>query len=177
MIKKHYQPLISCEIDTPLGVMLAITDEHALHFLQFMDYPHFARDLEKLQARTESTINLGKNTAINAIKAELQSYFAGTLQCFSTTLHLYGSTFQKLVWSTLLDIPYGKTWSYLEQATAIGKPSAYRAVASANAANQIAIVIPCHRIINHNGQLGGYAGGISRKQWLIDQERQRSHDL
>ena len=68
-------------------------------------------------------------------------------------------------------IPYGQTRSYMGQAEAIGKATAYRAVANANGANQLAIVIPCHRIINSNGDLGGYGGGITRKQWLIEHEK------
>lgn len=85
-----------------------------------------------------------------------------------------GSPFQKLVWEELISIPYGQTRTYAEQAAAIGKYKAYRAVANANGANQIAIVIPCHRIINSNGDIGGYGGGITRKQWLINHEKQRS---
>ena len=81
------------------------------------------------------------------------------------------SSFQKKVWSVLQNIPLGRTRSYLNIAQSIKKPTAYRAVANANGANQFAIIIPCHRVINANGALGGYAGGISRKQWLIDHEK------
>jgi O-6-methylguanine DNA methyltransferase len=73
-----------------------------------------------------------------------------------------------------MHIPYAQTRSYLEQAVAIGKQTAYRAVANANGANQIAIVIPCHRIINNNGDLGGYGGGLIRKKWLIEHEKRSS---
>ncbi len=82
-----------------------------------------------------------------------------------------GSPFQIKVWQELLRIPYGQTRSYTKQAETIGQPTAFRAVASANGANQIAIVIPCHRIINLDGNLGGYGGGIVRKKWLIEHEQ------
>jgi O-6-methylguanine DNA methyltransferase len=83
---------------------------------------------------------------------------------------MHGSPFQKLVWNELLNIPYGETRSYLEEANAIGKPTSYRAVANANGANKLAIIIPCHRIINNNGEIGGYGGGIARKKWLLEHE-------
>ena len=79
---------------------------------------------------------------------------------------------KKMAWQELMNIPYGETKSYLAQAEAIGKSTSYRAVANANGANQLAIIIPCHRIINSNGDLGGYGGGIIRKQWLINMEKQ-----
>ncbi len=82
-----------------------------------------------------------------------------------------GSPFQKQVWKALQQIPHGQTCSYADLAAAIGKPTACRAVANANGANQLAIVIPCHRVINSDGKLGGYGGGVSKKQWLIDHEK------
>jgi AraC family transcriptional regulator of adaptative response/methylated-DNA-[protein]-cysteine methyltransferase len=84
---------------------------------------------------------------------------------------MIGSDFQKSAWQALIQVPYGQTRSYLEQASIIGKPKAFRAVANANGANQIAIVVPCHRIINTGGELGGYGGGLQRKSWLINHEK------
>ena len=84
---------------------------------------------------------------------------------------LLGTDFQKLAWHALTTIPYGHTKSYVEQAHAIAKPSACRAVGTANGANQLAIIIPCHRIITSTGKLGGYAGGLTRKKWLLAHER------
>jgi AraC family transcriptional regulator of adaptative response/methylated-DNA-[protein]-cysteine methyltransferase len=97
-------------------------------------------------------------------------YFSGVNHEFITPLALLGSPFQVQVWEELIRIPKGETRSYAQLASAIGRPSAYRAVARANGANQIAIVIPCHRVINSSGELGGYGGGIKRKQWLLDHE-------
>jgi AraC family transcriptional regulator, regulatory protein of adaptative response / methylated-DNA-[protein]-cysteine methyltransferase len=140
-------------IDTPLGPMIAIADEKVLYLLEFIDGRGIEREIEKLQ-----------------IEAELKSYFNHSLKQFKTPIQLLGSPFQKLVWSELMHIPYGQTKSYADQAITIGQTTAYRAVANANGANQIAIVIPCHRIINKNGNLGGYGGGIHRKKWLIAHE-------
>lgn len=76
-----------------------------------------------------------------------------------------------MAWQALTLIPYGETRSYAQQAQSLGKPTAYRAVANANGANSLSIIIPCHRIINSSGNLGGYGGGIARKQWLLEHER------
>ena len=82
-----------------------------------------------------------------------------------------GTPFQHTVWHALQTIPSGETRSYADIAKAIGQPSAYRAVARANGANQLALIVPCHRVINHNGGLGGYGGGLPRKGWLLEHER------
>lgn len=160
MMIKEKIILQSAWIETPLGTMMALADEKALFVLEFAD---------RIEEHPE--ITPGNSDPLRSIEAELNSYFNGTLKEFKTPLHISGTPFQKLVWAELLKIPYGETRSYLEQATAIGKKSAFRAVANANGANKIAIVIPCHRIINNNGALGGYGGGLARKQWLLDHEK------
>lgn len=159
-------------LDTPLGSMLAIADENSLFLLEFVDRRGLEREVERLRIKTKAAIIPGVTEPINSIKMELESYFGGSLTIFKTPLNLMGTPFQKVVWSELCQIPYGDTRSYAEQARAIEKKTAYRAVANANGANQLAIVIPCHRIINSNGELGGYGGGIARKKWLIDHEQQ-----
>lgn len=158
-------------LDTKLGPMLAIADEYELYLLEFVERRGLEREIEKLRLKTKAAIVPGITKPITSIKAELKAYFAGSLREFKTPLHLLGSPFQKQVWQELLRIPYGETRSYLAQASAIGKKTACRAVANANGANQLAIVIPCHRIINSNGQIGGYGGGVARKQWLLDLEQ------
>lgn len=171
---KHHSPLKASCIDSPLGPMLAVSDEKALYLLEFFERRGLEREIERLRIKMKSAITPGQTDPIASIEAELKSYFEGTLKEFNTSLHITGSPFQKLVWSELMRIPYGQTRSYLDQAKAIGKETACRAVANANGRNQIAIVIPCHRIINSNGNLGGYGGGITRKQWLIDHENKKS---
>lgn len=158
-------------LDSPLGPMLAIADDKALYLLEFVERRGLEWEIERLRLRTKSAIISGNTDPIISIKAELKLYFNRTLQTFTTPIHLMGSPFQNLVWDELVRIPYGQTRSYADQALAIGKPSAYRAVANANGANQLAVIIPCHRIINANGELGGYGGGIARKKWLINHEK------
>jgi methylated-DNA-[protein]-cysteine S-methyltransferase len=105
---------------------------------------------------------------------QLEQYFAGTRTRFELPLALEGTPFQRRVWDALLEIPYGATCSYAELARRIGSPAAVRAAGSANGANPIAIVVPCHRVIASGGGLGGYGGGLDRKQFLLALERQAS---
>jgi AraC family transcriptional regulator, regulatory protein of adaptative response / methylated-DNA-[protein]-cysteine methyltransferase len=163
--------LKSSWLTTPLGPMLAIADEHALYLLEFAERRNLERELKQLPIKTGTTIIPGRTQPIDSIEQELTLYFAGSLKEFKTPVHLLGSPFQQSVWNTLITIPYGHTASYAQEATAMGKPSAHRAVANANGANQLAIIIPCHRIVQSNGKLGGYGGGIARKQWLLDHEK------
>lgn len=158
-------------LDTKLGPMIAISDETGLYLLEFVDRRGLEREIERLRIKTKAAILPGITHPIKSIIIELEAYFNGTLKEFKTPRHLLGSPFQRLVWDELMRIPYGTTRSYRSQANAIGKNNAYRAAANANGANQLAIIIPCHRIINSNGDLGGYGGGIMRKKWLIEHEK------
>lgn len=157
-------------LDTKLGPMIAIADENGLYLLEFVDRRGLEREVERLRLRTKAAIIPGATDPIKSITLELESYFEGKLTRFKTPLNLLGSPFQRLIWDELMRIPYGQTRSYMAQSKAIGKATAYRAVANANGANQLAIIIPCHRIINSNGDLGGYGGGITRKKWLLEHE-------
>jgi len=168
---KHYGVLKCACLDTKLGPMIAISDENALYLLEFASRRGLEREIERLRIRTKSTIIPETTDPIRSIEAELKAYFDGSLREFKTPIHMLGSPFQQLAWKELMRIPYGTTRSYLEEAIAIGKPKAFRAVANANGANQLAIIIPCHRIINNDGRLGGYGGGIAHKKWLIDHEK------
>lgn len=165
---EFYQSLI----ETPLGPMVVIADKNGLYLLEFVDWHGLEHTIKNLCLKTEAMIITGSADPILSIGDELSSYFGGSLQEFKTPLRPIGTPFQKLAWSGLMRVPYGQTRSYRDQATSIGKPTATRAVANANGANPIAIVIPCHRIINSNGDLGGYGGGIARKKWLINHEKQ-----
>ncbi len=102
---------------------------------------------------------------------QLYEYFVGDRKEFSLKLQLEGTSFQKKVWNQLLKIPFGKTMSYKDIARAIRNDRAVRAVGGANGRNHIAIIIPCHRVIAHDGTLGGYGGGLWRKEWLLEHER------
>lgn len=158
-------------LDTPLGPMISIADEEALYLLEFVDRRGLEREIEQLRKKTKGAVIPGRTQPIDSIKGELARYFEGKLPEFNTPLCLLGSSFQKGVWEELKKIPAGETRSYAQLARTIGKPSACRAVAQANGANCIAIAIPCHRVINTNGELGGYGGGRRRKQWLLQHEK------
>lgn len=154
-------------IDTPLGPMLAVADEEALYLLEFVDRRGLEKEMERLRKKSKLPLIPGQNKIITSIEQELRAYFAGKLKEFKTPLFLLGTPFQKRVWEELQKIPYGETRSYADIARSIGHPTAFRAVARANGTNQICIVIPCHRVINSSGELGGYGGGIARKKRLL----------
>ena len=101
---------------------------------------------------------------------QLRAFFEGQLTMFDLPLRLAGTPFQRRVWDTLLGIEYGKTISYKELAERVGSTSGFRAVGAANGQNPVSIVVPCHRVIAHDGKLGGYGGGVHRKRWLLDHE-------
>lgn len=158
-------------LDTPLGPMMAVADEEALHLLEFVDRRGLEREIERLRQSTRKAIVPGMTDPIRSIEGELKAYFDGSLTNFHTPLFQGGTSFQRSVWEKLMAIPCGETISYQSLAISLGKPNAYRAVAQANGANQLAIIIPCHRVINASGELGGYGGGLSRKSWLLMHEQ------
>ncbi|MFY7697704.1 MAG: methylated-DNA--[protein]-cysteine S-methyltransferase [Legionella sp.] len=157
-------------INTPVGPMLAIADHEAIFLLEFLTKKLLRKELQRLKKRGFVFIR-GLSQPLLTIRAELASYFDGHLTRFETPYYVYGSSFQQEAWIALTDISYGETCTYTEQANKIGKPQAVRAVANANAANQLSIIIPCHRVIASNGTLGGYSGGIAIKQWLLNHEK------
>lgn len=113
----------------------------------------------------------GPNPVLRQTADQLDEYFAGTRQMFDLPLDLRGTEFQQAVWSALADIPFAETSTYSKQAAAVGRPTAMRAVGSANGRNPLSIVLPCHRIVAANGGLAGFAGGLDTKRWLLEHER------
>ncbi len=158
-------------IDTKLGPMIAIADEDGLYLLEFVDRRGLEIEVKILRKKLNAAIIPGETKIIKSIEIEIANYFNGRNFIFNTPIHLIGSPFQKKVWKALLKIPPGETRSYLDIAKSINAPTASRGVGRANGSNQLAIIIPCHRVINANGDLGGYGGGIVRKQWLLEHER------
>lgn len=158
-------------LDTPLGPMLAIGDDKALYLLEFLDRKGLERKVERLRKKIQSAIIPGHTPPIISIENELKKYFEGKLIEFTTPLFFLGSPFQQRVWDELQKIPFGETRSYSEIATAINQPSAFRAVANANGANPCTLIVPCHRVINTSGALGGYSAGLTRKKWLLNHEK------
>lgn len=158
-------------IDTPLGGMIAIADDTALHLLEFIDRKALPQGLRRLSGFVGGRIGLGRTAVTDRTEAQLTEFFDGRRPRFDMDLQLHGTDFQRRVWQGLRAIPAGETRSYAELAREIGSPTSIRAVANTNANNRIAIVIPCHRVIGADGTLTGYAGGLWRKQRLIEIER------
>jgi AraC family transcriptional regulator, regulatory protein of adaptative response / methylated-DNA-[protein]-cysteine methyltransferase len=158
-------------IETPLGTMFACAVEEGLCLLEFTDRRMLETELKQLASSLNAEVIQGFNNHIESVKEQLEEYFGGKRKEFTIPLYSPGTEFQRAVWNALRKIPYGKTISYQQQASAIGKPSAVRAVANANGMNRIAIIIPCHRVIGADGTLTGYGGGLWRKKWLLDLEQ------
>lgn len=159
-------------IPTPLGDMIAVSSRSHLHLLEFVDRKGLPMELKRLQAASKEGIGLGAMPPSEQAAGELADYFAARSGRFDTPLALAGPAFTRQVWDALREIPAGETRSYGDIARQIGRPTATRAVARANGANQIAVMIPCHRVIGAGGALTGYGGGLWRKQRLIEIERQ-----
>lgn len=159
-------------IPTQLGDMIAVSSRKHLHLLEFVDRKALPTELKRIQIASKGQIGIGSMPPSEQAKSELSDFFAARSDRFDTPLALVGSSFTKAVWDALREIPAGETRSYSEIARRIGRPSATRAVARANGANQIALMIPCHRVIGADGSLTGYGGGLWRKQRLIEIERQ-----
>ncbi len=168
---KHAKILKADWIETPIGPMIALCDDDALHLLEFTDRRGLEREIERLRERENIAIVPGKTDITMQVRNELEAYFNGTLKTFTVPLKIYGAEFQQSVIKVLQTVPYAETRSYGDQARILGNPKAVRAVARANGTNQIAVIIPCHRIIGADGSLTGYAGGLARKKWLLDHER------
>lgn len=164
-------PVLLSWAKTPLGPMVAGATAEGLCLLEFTDRRMLETQLATVSRLFGGAAIPGTNAHLELIREELESYFQGTLREFTVPLVYPGSEFQKRVWNALLAIPYGETRSYEEIAIAVGDAKAVRAVGHANGLNRIGIVIPCHRVVRKGGQLGGYGGGLRRKQFLLDLER------
>lgn len=161
-------------ISTPIGEMVACATDQGIGLLEFVERKNVEKELEGMAQRLDAVFVSDKNQYLELLQEELDEYFHGKRKLFSVPLLLPGTEFQQSVWNILLEIPYGTTRSYMEQAKLLNNPKGVRAVASANGMNQIAIVIPCHRVIGSDGSLTGYAGGLHRKKWLLDHEQRHS---
>ncbi len=157
-------------IPTPLGDMIAVACKTHLHLLEFTGRKALPTELRALAKGTGGAIGIGVTAPAQQATEELGAFFAGRAPVFRTPLAYHGTPFSRAVWDALRAIPAGETRSYADIARAIGRPSATRAVARANGANQIALMVPCHRVIGADGTLTGYGGGLWRKQRLIEIE-------
>lgn len=168
---KTKQVINLTRIETDLGTMVACATDKGICLLEFSDRKMLETEFKQLMKTLKAPIVQGENQFFKPLKIELDSYFKGMLKEFDVPLDLVGTDFQKQVWNVLLQIPYGITSSYAEQADRLGKPSAVRAVANANGMNKISIIVPCHRVIGSDGSLTGYGGGLWRKKKLLDLEQ------
>lgn len=161
-------------IETPVGPMLACSVNEGICSLEFCDSPGLDQTKKNLSAEFGEEIVDKGNEVIDLLEEQLKEYFEGKRKSFSVPLFLVGSVFQKKVWNQLLSVEFGKTITYKEQAKAFGDLKAIRAIAGANGANKIPIVIPCHRVVGSGGSLTGYSGGLWRKKFLLDLESAQS---
>ena len=142
-------------IKTPLGIAKITGDENGVCEISVLD---------------DGIVSEQIPIVLQEAVSQLNQYFEGNRTSFDFKLNPKGTDFQQKVWKSLLEIPYGKTRTYLEQSKILGDVKAIRAVASANGKNPLWIVVPCHRVIGTNGSLTGYAGGLWRKKWLLEHE-------
>ena len=166
--------LFAAWIDTRLGPMVTLTDKRRLHLLEFASRPDLDRQLKLHQRTLNARFAFAATAPATAIARQLAAYFTGQSMAFDCVLAEVGTTFQLHVWANLQRVPPGETRTYTDLAREAGQPKAVRAAAAANARNRCAIIIPCHRIIGRDGSLTGYAGGLARKQWLLDHEAKYS---
>lgn len=155
---------------SPLGELLLGASSRGVCMLEFQDGPDRPARLAAAERRLGVPVVPGTHPLLDQLREELEEYFAGRRRDFRVPLDIHGTPFQRDVWKHMLRIPYGKTLSYGGLAERVGRPTASRAVGQASGANCIGIVIPCHRVVQSNGLLRGYGGGLWRKQFLLELE-------
>jgi AraC family transcriptional regulator, regulatory protein of adaptative response / methylated-DNA-[protein]-cysteine methyltransferase len=163
--------IVTTWIESPLGALIAGATSEGICLLEFTDRRMLDAQFSALRKNFHCAVVPGDNRHTVQLKKELDEYFQGKRKQFSVPLIYPGTPFQQKVWKELMHIPYGKTVSYESIARRIGSPESQRAVGHANGLNRIAVVIPCHRVVNKNGKLGGYGGGLWRKQKLLSLEQ------
>jgi O-6-methylguanine DNA methyltransferase len=158
-------------LDTPLGQMFAAVNGESVCQLEFADLRKFEASCAGLRRRFRLPVEAGANAVMRRLQAELDEYFRGDRREFTVACTLAGTDFQQRVWHELQRIPFAKTACYEDVAKRLGAPSSFRAVARANGANPLYLIVPCHRVIAKNGAISGYGGGVWRKRALIELER------
>jgi len=148
---------------SPVGILkIKVSDDDVSEILYSDEKPETSDDAAELSAKSKKILE--------KTICQLDEYFAGKRKTFDLPIQQTGTSFQQKVWNELVNIPYGKTISYLQLAQRLGDVKSIRASASANGRNKLSIVVPCHRVIGANGNLVGYGGGLPRKKWLLDHE-------
>ena len=169
-------PVTVATIDSAVGPLTAGVTDSGLALLEFSDPARLDPQLATLH-RLFGPTQSGGHPILDQLATELAEYFGGTRRQFEVPLVIRGTPFQEAVWRVLLTIPYGTTAAYSDIAERLGRTNGQRAVGLANGQNRIAIVIPCHRVIERAGGLCGYGGGLARKKFLLDLERRGSDPL
>ncbi len=169
LIKSVSKSLSAAKMKSPVGYLLITAHANGICSVEFLD------EKEKVKSfLSDKRKNSDANEHLKKCIRQLEEYFAGTRTDFELSLSPSGTDFQKKVWKKLLDINFGETKSYKQLAIEVGDVKSIRAVGTANGANPIAIIVPCHRVIGSNNSLVGYGGGLQRKKWLLDFERKNS---
>lgn len=158
-------------MSTPLGECIAGATERGICLFEFADRGGLERITARIMKRYALDVRPGSHAQLDQLQRQIAEYFKGDRTTFDLPLDQKGTAFERTVWKQLLQIPCGETISYGEMAACLGKPGAARAIGRANGANYIAVIVPCHRVIEANGALRGYGGGLWRKQWLLDHEK------
>lgn len=177
--QNNNKKLTAAVLNTPIGELLTVGDEKFIYILQVLNDDSIS-SVKRVVDHTKSYITSGRTKTIDLLDRELQNYFDGKLEDFTTPIQMFGTNFQIHVWNQLRKIPFGKQISYAQLAENVKKETnstasaPVRAVGTANGANKIMILIPCHRVINKNGNLGGFSCGIEKKQLLLDLENKIS---
>ncbi len=165
------EQVICTDLETPVGMMIVGSTDKGCCLLEFHDRGGVEKIRLAIEKRYRRDVVMGESGLNDMAIEQLSGYFTGTRTNFDLPLDIVGTPFEKSVWKELLATSFGKTRSYGEVATAVGNPQSSRAVGRANGANRISIIVPCHRIIEANGNLRGYGGGLWRKRWLLDHEQ------
>ncbi|MDH8701304.1 O-6-methylguanine DNA methyltransferase [Dysgonomonadaceae bacterium PH5-43] len=172
MVKNKDKRIVSiANIETDLGLMIAGATDEGVCMFEFADYKLIDLELRQLGEHFKASLVSGENLHFDTLRKQINEYFDGRRREFDIPLDLVGTEFQKTVWLSLLNVPYGCTTNYGKQAEMIGKSSSVRAVANANGKNKISIILPCHRVVGINGSLTGYGGGLWRKKKLLELEQ------
>ncbi len=169
--------VVATMLRSPLGTLLAGATDDGVALLEFTDRPMLPTQLDVLTRRLGRPVVAGRHPWLERLQQQLDDYFAGRRETFELPLVAPGTPFQERVWATLRQIPTGATLSYEALADEAGRPGAQRAAGTANGANRIAVVIPCHRVVRKSGEVGNYGGGSWRKAWLLDHERKLGEGL
>ncbi len=164
------------ELDSPVGVLVAGVTDAGVCMLEFRDREILETQVARIRDRV-GPVESGRHPLLDEVRTQLGEYFDARRRDFTLPLVYPGSPFQVKVWNALREIPYGETISYEELARRVGSPTGQRAAGHANGQNPLAVIIPCHRVINKDGKLGGYGGGLWRKRLLLDVERTLEQDL